>query len=195
MKKLILSAAIASAFLAPQAFAQNKNFEGFSVGLSANFNNMKTEIPGQSPSESSSTLGIKANYGWALSSNFILGLSASYDTGNIKAGSIPASNVSATGKGLTVVSIDPGFKVSNDTLVYAKLGYATVQGVLEGAITGSENYNGTAIGLGVRSMMGKNWSVDVEAQQINFTAKNSTAAGGDVKPSNAVISVGVNYHF
>lgn len=195
MKKLILAAAVATTLLAPQAFAQGKSFEGFSVGLSANFNNMKTEFSSQSPSDTSTTAGIKAAYGWALGSNFILGLGASYDLGNAKAGSAPALNVSAVGKDLTVVSVEPGFKVANDTLVYAKLGYATVKGQLEGASTASETYNGTSFGIGVRTMLNKNWSADLEAQQLNFMGKYSTGVASDIKPSATIVSLGLNYHF
>lgn len=195
MKKLILSAAVASAFLAPQAFAQNKNFEGFSLGLSANFNSGKTEIPGESPSESSTTAGIKGTYGWGFDkSNFILSASVAYDTGNIKMGTT-SGGTSAVGKGLTMVSVEPGFKASNDMLIYAKLGYATVKGELSAGGIGSENYDGTNIGIGLRTMMNKNWSIDFEAQQINFKAKYSSAAGYDIKPSATVFSIGANYHF
>lgn len=195
MKKLILAAAVATTLLAPQAFAQSKSFEGFSVGLSANFNSMKTEFSNQSPSDTSTTAGIKAAYGWALGNNFILGLGASYDLGNVKAGSVPALNVSAVGKDLTVVSIEPGFKVANDTLVYAKLGYATVKGQLEGASTASETYSGTSVGVGVRTMLNKNWSADLEAQQLNFTGKYSTGVTSDIKPAATIVSLGLNYHF
>lgn len=195
MKKLILAAAVATTLLAPQAFAQSKNFEGFSAGLTANFNSMKTDFTSQSPSDTSTTAGIKAAYGWALSNNFILGLGVSYDLGNVKAGSVPAWNVSAVGKDLTVVSIEPGFKVSNDTLVYAKLGYATVKGQLEGASSASENYSGTSVGIGARTMLNKNWSADLEAQQLTFTGKYSTGVANDIKPSATVVSLGINYHF
>jgi opacity protein-like surface antigen len=192
MKKFILATAVATAALVPQAFAQSKNFEGFSAGLSANFNNGKTEIPGQSPSESSTTAGIKGTYGWGFAgSNFILGASLAYDTGNVKMGTT-SSGTSAVGKGLTTISIEPGFKASNDALVYAKLGYATVKGEVD---TSSDNYSGTSFGIGVRSMLAKQWSLDLEAQQFNFTGKYSASVSGDIKPSATVISVGVNYHF
>jgi opacity protein-like surface antigen len=193
MKKLILAAAVASTFLAPQAFAQSKNFEGFSLGLSANFNNGKTEFPGQAPSDNSTTAGIRARYGWAFGGNFTLGLGASYDPGEIKTGT--ASGVIGVGKGLTVVSIEPGYKISPNMLVYARLGYSTIKGESSGALVASENYSGTAAGLGWRSMLNKNWSADLEVQQMTFTAKYGVAAGGDVKPSATVVSLGINYHF
>jgi len=45
MKKLIIVAAIATSFAAPQAFAQAKNFEGLSVGGNLNLISTSTEIP------------------------------------------------------------------------------------------------------------------------------------------------------
>lgn len=195
MKKLMMAAAVASACWAPQAFAQGKSFEGLSLGLSANFNSGKTDIPGQSPSESSTTAGLKAAYGWAMNPTFILGLSVSYDMGNVKMGTTANGATGLVGKGLTVISIDPGAKISNSTLLYARLGYAAVKDEASGGINASENYDGTAIGIGLRNMMGKNWSLEFEYLQPNFTAKRSTAFGGDVKPGASVLSIGVNYHF
>lgn len=198
MKKLILCAAIASAGLTTQAFAQSKSFEGFSAGLTVNANNAKADVSGTSPqsvSGTSSTVGVKAIYGWAMGGNFILGADFFYDGGTIKLGT-STSGTDVTGTGLTSLSIDPGVKVSNDTLVYAKLGYATVKGSLSGGgASGSDNYDGTVFGVGVRSMIDKNWSFDVEAAQYNFTAKRSVSAGGDIKPANTAVMFGLNYHF
>ncbi len=195
MKKFILATAVVAATFAPQAFAQSKNFEGFSLGATANFNNAKTEVPGASYSDTSTTLGLKAAYGWNLGNNFILGAGLSYDTGNIKAGTNAAGTVSVVAKGLTVLSVEPGIKASNDVLIYGKLGYATVRGEASGAVSTSDTYNGNSFGLGARFMVAKGMSVDVEAQQLTFTAQNSAILGGDVKPSASVFAVGFNYHF
>ncbi len=194
MNKLMLSTAVAIVCVASQAHAQNRNFEGLSLGISANFNNAKTEYPAQSPSDSSSTGGIRAAYGWTFGSNAIVTLGASYDLGSVKTGST-TTGVTGVGKGLTVVSIDPGYKISHNMLVYAKLGYATVKGETEGALVSSENYSGTTVGLGLSSMLSNKWSVDLEAQQLTFAGKYSVAAAGDVKPSATVVSLGINYHF
>lgn len=193
MKKTIVLAAMTAACVAPQAFAQSRNFEGLSLGLSANFNNAKTEFPGQAPTDTSTTAGIHARYGWALGANLNLSLSASYDMGDVKSGT--ASGVTGVGKDVTVLSVDPGFKLSPDLLLYARLGYASVKGVTSGALVSSETYSGTAAGLGVRSMLSKTWSAQVEALQLTYAGKYSVAASGDVKPSASVIALGVNYHF
>ena len=81
--------------------------------------------------------------------------------------------------------------MSDSTLVYAKLGYATTKGVAEptGSASSSENYTGTAYGLCVRTMLAKNWSAGLEFQQMDFGSKNG------VKPSSTVTSLGVSYHF
>jgi opacity protein-like surface antigen len=188
MKKVILSVAVAGAFLAPQAFAQSKNFEGFSLGLSANFNNAKMEGYGISPSDNSTTAGIKAAYGWALGTSAILSLGASYDTGKAKVFS--GSGYELYGQDTTILSIEPGFKMAPNVLGYLKLGYATLKGVgTYQTITAKDNYTGTAYGLGVRGMLAKNWSADLEFLQADFSSKDG------VKPSGSVTSIGVNYHF
>jgi opacity protein-like surface antigen len=193
MKKLILATAVASAFLAPQAFAQSKNFEGFSAGLSASSNNGKTEFSGQAPTGDSTTTGLLAKYGWGFGGNFNLGVGLSYDLGEIKTGT--ASGATGVGKALTILSVEPGYVINSNLLVYVKFGYATIKGETSGSLVGSQNYDGTSAGLGLGYMLGKNWSVGAEAQQINFTGKNSVAAGGDIKPSVSTVSANINYHF
>lgn len=188
MKKLILAAAVTGAFLAPQAFAQSKNFEGLSVGLSANFNNAKMEVAGVSISDTSTTAGLKVAYGWAMSNQFILSAGLSYDTGKAKVFS--GSGLEVYAQDTTILSIEPGIKMADNVLGYAKLGYATTKGVgTYNGYSASENYTGVSYGLGVRAMLNKNWSADLEFQQVNFSEKNS------VKPSATVTSIGINYHF
>lgn len=193
MKKLLLGTALATVFLAPQVHAQSGSFEGFSARLSVNFNNNKTEIPQGSPTDSSTTSGIRAAYGWALGSQFVLSAHLSYDMGTMKAGS--QSGVNAEAKNLSTLGVSPGFKVTPNFLAYATLGYSSVKGEISGTFKGTETYDGLGYGAGVRYLLAKSWSVDAEYFQTTFTGKYSKAALGDIKPSLSVYSIGVNYHF
>lgn len=193
MKQILIGAALAAAFLTPKVYAQSGSFEGLSTRLGVNFNNNKTEIPQGAPTDSSTTSGIRASYGWALGHPFVLTTHLSYDLGTMKAGS--QSGVNAEAKNLSTLGISPGFKFTPNLLAYATVGYSSVKGEISGAFRGTETYEGFGYGAGVRYMLAKNWSVDAEYFQTTFFGKYSKAALGEIKPSLSVYSIGVNYHF
>eukprot|EP01041_Mallomonas_annulata_P040002 gene40002-63812_t len=90
MKKLLIASAIVATFVTPQAFAQAKNFEGFSVLGGVNLVSGTTEVTSTvfngSASESSQNLGLQAQYNFALGESFVLGLGANIGLGDLKAG-------------------------------------------------------------------------------------------------------------
>ena len=102
MKKLLIAVAAAATLAAPQAFAQAKNFEGFSVLGGLNFANNTSEITSTvfngSASESSQNLGLQAQYNFALGQSFVLGVGASLGLGETKAGVLNTGSASVAVK-------------------------------------------------------------------------------------------------
>ena len=96
MKKALLLAATV-AFIAPQAFAQAKSFEGFSVGANLAIAKTTTEPAGiASESGNSNNLDLQAQYSFALAPQFVLGLGVTLGTGTNKAGNYGATDEIST---------------------------------------------------------------------------------------------------
>lgn len=201
MKKLLIATTVAASFFAPQAFAQAKSFEGFSVGVNLNAATGSSEIAVGSDfnknGDSSTNVGVQAAYGLALGESFVLGLGATYDFGDLKGGSISTTSggYELKGKDRYSVYIEPGFAISSSTMAYAKLGYQGVKGEinLSTGQTLSDDYSGVGYGAGIRSMLNRNMYLQAEFVQIYFDEK--TQGGIRSKPSATVGTLGVGYKF
>jgi hypothetical protein len=189
MKKALLLAA-SVAFIAPQAFAQAKNFEGFSVG--ANLASTKTTIEDATSSIDGTTasLDLNAQYNFALAPQFVLGVGLTLGTGNNKAGT-SVTAVDVITKNRYALEFTPGYAVSNTLLVYGKV--ASLSATVE-AGTASESVSGVGYGLGVRGLVDKNmyWQVGYDA---NTYSEKTSATLGTFKGKSTVLSLGVGYKF
>ncbi|APW41492.1 outer membrane protein [Rhodoferax saidenbachensis] len=185
MKKYVIATAVAAAAFAPAAFAQAKNFEGFSVLGAVNVNSNKVDSAGSSESKTTSTVGIQAGYDFALGESFVLGLGASLNLGDSEITSSGAKLKNATG-----VYIAPGIAVSKDTLVYAKL--ASISGKID-VTSASYDISGLGYGIGVRSFINKN--VFLQGEYVYNKYDEKTLNTTLVKNETGVLSFGVGYKF
>lgn len=179
-------------------YAQNKSFEGASIGLTVNSNSDKLnsdQFP-SSVSGSSTTMGVRADYGWGIGNAFVLGVSASYDTGERDIGStiVGGNTLKFKAKDITTLGFNPGYRVSPDLLVYGTGGY--VSGSTKAISTPTKNYDfdGTFYGAGVKYLFAKNWSAGLELTTADIKATNKVDTG-NAKTSSTTVSAGVNYHF
>lgn len=201
MKKLIVCAGAALlAATAPQAFAQTKNFEGFSGGLNVNFANLKTDLAvgpvSLSGSDSSQNASIQGQYGLAIAKNAVIGLGLTYGIGELKSGTIKAGTTTITSKSKEIYSlnIEPGFVVSPTTLIYGKLAFQTAKGESsDGTTSSTKTFNGTSYGLGFRTFMSKNIYFQGEFVQLGLNSQ--TDSGVEIKPSGQLFSIGVGMKF
>lgn len=201
MKKLLIAVAIAAASVTPQAFAQAKNFEGFSLLGGLNLVNSTSEVTSTtlngSVSESSQNLGIQAQYNFALGESFVLGLGANVGLGDLKAGvfTVGASTITVTQKSSSSIYVAPGFAVSPTLLVYGKL--AALNGKVEavGNSVVNQDLSGVGYGLGVQNYFNKNLFVQVEVMQNNYNDRNFTANNETDKSKSTAVSFGIGYKF
>ncbi len=189
MKKLLIATAVAATFFAPQAFAQAKNFAGWSIA--GNLENTKTEtntgttISGTKDA-TSTNLQVQGGYAWALGDSFVLGLNLGLGFGENKAGDF--GTISVTNKARAAWSIEPGFAVSNTTLVYGKF---TLNGASYNESAGFEKTEtGTGYGIGARFLMNKNVFL-----QAGYDVVSYNAAYANVKQSSSALTFGVGYKF
>jgi outer membrane immunogenic protein len=152
MKKLLIASAIAATFVTPQAFAQAKNFEGFSV--SAGTMTLTSSYVGTigatvaTGGATDTSLGLQGQYALALGDSFVLAAGVQAGLGEFK-----ADAGSGRIKNVVVAYVAPGLAVSNNVLIYGKL--ASVNYDFSNAAGGYSN-SGTGYGLGVQVLFGKN---------------------------------------
>lgn len=193
MKKLLIATAVATTLFAPQAFAQAKNFEGWSLG--ANVQNTKTttevttgNLRGTSDG-ASSNLALQGGYAWALGDSFVLGLNLALGFGENKAGTAIDGTTEFTTKTRATWSLEPGFAVSNSVLIYGKL---TANGAMNVTTNNTDKtITGNGFGLGVRYLVNKNFYVQGAYDSVG----EYTGAYTNVKQSSTAFSLGVGYKF
>ncbi|GAA4027165.1 porin family protein [Actimicrobium antarcticum] len=197
MKKLLIVTAVAaSSFAAPQAFAQTRNFEGFSAGINANYAKSRATFNsgGQSASteDKSSNGSIQGSYGLPLNDKFVLGVGANAGLGDLDAGA--SNGISVKAKDMYSVYLEPGYRVTDTTLVYGKVAYQSMKGEIAGAGgSASDTFNGYGVGVGVRSMISKNVYWQAEITEVDYRSKSLN--GVDVEPKQTLGTVGVGYQF
>jgi hypothetical protein len=184
-KTVIFVAATAAMLFAPQAFAQAKNFQGFSVAADINITSSSVEH-GTTASGSDGNVDVQAQYAFALGEKFVLGLGASAGLSNYKI----AANAKMTKT--TSVFVTPGYAVSNTLLVYGKLG--TTNGTFDIDSGPKVDMTGTAYGIGVKSTLNKNLFGQAELVLNQFSDKVSSA-GLNTKAQVTYITLGIGYQF
>lgn len=194
MKKNLLVAALFSV-AATGALAQANPFNGFSAGVDVSSVGASTAITG----EGSANLGqqsvvptIEAGYTYGVTKEIALGLTATYDLADTKAGSV--TNFNIKGKNHYSINFKPGYVVGNTTMIYAIIGYNGMKGTVnDNGMSASQNFNGIGAGVGVQVLLDKNIYVKAEAQQITYSS--FTDAGVTIKPSATVGTIGLGYKF
>lgn len=196
MKKLMLATALIAAVAAPQAFAQAKHFEGFSVFGGVNvanstFDRTLTNGAGSASATSRATnIALQAQYAWALGDQFVLGVGATVGAGDLLFGTWGGSGGDLKLKDTAAVYIAPGIAVSDSTLLYGKV--ASTSGTVYDN-SGSLSVAGVGYGLGAQFKSGNNLFYQVEFMQNNYNNKDYATWTDKFRTS--AISFGVGYKF
>lgn len=202
MKKILIAATIAAAFAAPQAFAQAKNFEGFSVGLNINANSSDTDISNAGGSvkatgQTSTNASVQAQYNLALGSAFVLGLGGAFEMGDADLGSA-GSTFSGKRKSAYSVYVAPGIAVSDSWLIYGKLASISAKFETTGAavFTGKADATGIGYGIGFQKLLNKNVYLQAEFMQNKYDDQTIvTSLTTKAKAEARAFSFGVGYKF
>jgi opacity protein-like surface antigen len=200
MKKNLLVASLL-AFAATGAMAQSKAaqsnaFEGFSAGVKVSSVGASTTVSAQSESinfgQQSVVPTVEVGYAYGVSKEIVLGLTATYDLTETKAGS--ASNFNIKGQNHYSVNFKPGYVFNNATQVYAIVGYNSMTGkISDGGFSATQTFNGFGAGAGVQFLLNKNIYIQAEAQQITY--ESQSRSGVSFKPSATVGTIGMGYKF
>ena len=203
MKKLIIVAAIATSFVAPQAFAQAKNFEGLSVGGNLNLISTTTEAPVgvyriNGIGQEATNAALQAAYSFAASDVFLLSVGGTYNLGGVDAGTVTSNGSTSTlswQNGMSLY-VEPGFMLNDKNLGYAKVSYNRASAkVQEGATSITQDITGNGFGFGIRTLLSKNLFLQVEVDRIQFGSARFAGETKDFKSSATMGSLGIGYKF
>jgi outer membrane immunogenic protein len=215
MNKILKWSAIAFLATSTSLMAQSKNFEGASIGVyggtyGAAVNGSVVTGAGVSTSETNNgaigKVGMIAGgdlaYTFATGSNGFVALggtyipaSAKFGSGDTSAGSNnTAATVSGKIKHPYSIYLQPGYAVSNDSAIYAKVSYLEAKFDISSSATITQqpgNLNGWGYGIGLKTFLDKNTFVEVEGNYSKYdtlTAKY-TATGGQTNTVTATPKV------
>lgn len=199
MKKIIAAATLA---ITGTAFAQVSNFTGYSAGVNMDHTAVTTKLSAGSATidglgQQSVGATLYGAYGVALDNNTVVNFGATYGLTNAKGGSTDDGSGPLTAKLKNQYSlyVEPGMLLNDKTLAYGKIAYnsAKIELDAQGDI-GSKSINGFGYGVGIRTMVDKNLSLNVEIKRVNY-GQETTLDDVGFKTTATVGSVGIGYKF
>jgi hypothetical protein len=201
MKTMFMAATVAATLFAPLAGAQNRGFEGFSLGLNVNSATTSTDFTASGVpvkfGETSPNTSFQAAFGLPAIGNFNFGFGMTYALSELKAGSstVGGTNYELKEKDAYSIYIEPGFSIADSTIVYGKLAHLGMRGEtrLSTGSTQGDDFFGLGYGIGVRGLMTKNLYLQAEVLQNNYNER--TSSGLTIKPSSTMGTIGIGYKF
>ena len=158
--------------------------------------------PGLNDGESSTRFIGSIAAGYSRSANqFTWAGSLYYVMGDQKTGSFnrhPNTNLGFKGSGVRGFTIEPGYNLSHNTLIYGKFGLAQMRGRAEGSVFPGQGIRRTHVGYGygagLRIRLNDNLYGMAEIMQTDFNRKDYTT-GVSVRPSTFTGMMGIGYSF
>ena len=228
MNKILKLSAIALLASSTSLMAQSKSFEGVSLGLSvsaigAEISGSGTTGTGSATTNSTSgSIGkvaeiaaIDASYGYAIGTNGLISIGASYTPGKAKAGSgtyTDGNSVGAQSGKLNVelkdpytIYIAPTYVISKDAALYAKIGYSHVDlnvSATDAAALSKKpsDLDGITYAIGSKIMLNPNLYLGVEASITDYDAISATKSvdttsniTADVKVVQGTVAIGYKF--
>ena len=228
MNKILKLSAIALLASSTSLMAQSKSFEGVSLGLSVSA--IGAEISGSGTSgtgsvttnSTSGSIGkvaeiaaIDASYGYAIGTNGLISIGASYTPGKAKAGSgtyTDGNSVGASNGKLNVelkdpytIYIAPTYVISKDAALYAKIGYSHVDlnvTATDAAALSKKpsDLDGITYAIGSKIMLNPNLYLGVEASITDYDSISATKSvdttsniSADVKVVQGTVAIGYKF--
>jgi len=199
MKKAVVM--LSALFLANQAFAETKNFEGFSVGLNAEM--MSTTLKLKVDDATFEGVGrqdvvasLAGDYGFGITQNTVLLVGAKYFFPDAELLKITANGLSVSAKQENHFSIyaAPGYTFNENTLGYVKVSYENFDGkISEEGINESQSLNGVGLGFGFRVKLQDNLYANLEAGKLFYTENSFNGLSTDTGATTGTL--GLSYKF
>jgi hypothetical protein len=202
---LFASTAIISCAAATNVLAQAKNFAGPSLAISGSYASGTTNLAAGTSSvdfgENTTVIGGDIAYTFPVDNNFFIGLGVTYDFGKTKAGGLKddEDNLRFSLDKHYSYYVQPGYALSNNTALFAKLGYNEAEGKVTVTTTGNyggsvtKDFSGWGYGFGIKSLLNNNVFVQAEAGYVKYdTEKSGTVS---FKPEVVTGTISIGYKF
>lgn len=184
-------------------------FNGFYAGVGVGAVGADTKLnlgPFSATVGETTTVGV-LDVGYSLpinSTKFGVALGATYDLNETKSGELEINfeghglKGELQGKDHYSVYVQPFYMLTQDSAVFAKIGYHSMKGELllnECGDQSSEsmNLNGVGVGLGARVFATKNIFIQAEAGWVDYGSKTKGEVDVKVRSTNGTISVGYSF--
>lgn len=176
-------------------------FNGFYAGVGVGAVGADTKLnlgPFSATVGETTTVGV-LDVGYSLpinSTKFGVALGATYDLNETKSGEleIPRLKGELQGKDHYSVYVQPFYMLTQDSAVFAKIGYHSMKGeLLLNEYGESMNLNGVGVGLGARVFATKNIFIQAEAGWVDYGSKTKGEVDVKVRSTNGTISVGYSF--
>ncbi|MFM2008404.1 MAG: hypothetical protein RIR02_354 [Pseudomonadota bacterium] len=196
MRQLSIALIALSVLTTGYAHADAQNFQGLRVGGNLSMTGASTKVTNSSSTDGSFGAnnvggGLSLAYTQRISKKTVIGIGGTFSNSKFKAGTDSANTI-IKGKNIWTAYVEPGVVVGEDTLIYAKAGYAGMKGTIDEFAT-EHSFSGYMYGLGIRTMVDANVYMEVEALQYVFNSKTINSAIYDIKATQA--NVGLGYKF
>lgn len=186
-------------------------FNGFYAGVGVGAVGADTKLnlgPFSATVGETTTVGV-LDVGYSLpinSTKFGVALGATYDLNETKSGELETHGLERRtarhglkgelqGKDHYSVYVQPFYMLTQDSAVFAKIGYHSMKGelLLNGQSSESMNLNGVGVGLGARVFATKNIFIQAEAGWVDYGSKTKGEVDVKVRSTNGTISVGYSF--
>ena len=219
MNKILKLSAIALLASSTSLMAQSASFKGGSIAVFGSI--MGAEVDGTVTDSNNAVssgsfgkvapvAGIDAAYTFATGSNGFIGIGATYLAGEAEFGVGAADSSGDATKNFTgkikdhySVYIQPGYALSKDSAVYAKISYNHADFNVTNVVRQPGDLEGWGYGIGLKTFLTPNTFMQVEASYTEYdtlTATRTATGGTGVvtasgKPAIAAGTISIGYKF
>jgi opacity protein-like surface antigen len=175
------------------AASEDNHFAGGYAVLTQEWKIASAAVDGEKLKKSEAAPSIGIGYNFALDAHTTMGIKYSFDTKNGEYG--VSSDKEVKEKSHYAIAVEPGYAVSDKTLVFGILAYhkGNAEYIAAESSMGSAHLTGFGYGVGAKYALANHLFLIGEVQKIDYTSK--TIVGSIIKPAATVLALGVGYHF
>lgn len=203
--QLTLSGAALALLTCGAAHAQNAEFTGpvLAIGVGAVHDEVDYGgfLAGKTGKDDDTAFKLDGSYGFSLSPQWVATVGATYDLNETDFGTV---NYVDSGTPYTVQTklknhyslyVAPGYRVSPNWLVYAKLAWHHAKGEYKDSQigTGETHHSGVGYGLGVATVLAKQVEARFEVQYVDFNRKSANLSNGKPETTEAMAYIGYRF--
>lgn len=203
MQPRILALSLAALLCGGSALAAETTFVGpqIGIGIGRSYNEVDYDgfVGNQSGNRDDLASDLRAGYGFAVSDRWVVNTAVTYDLNRRKFGSIHyaggADSVDTRLKNHWSASVEPGYRVLPDVLVYGKLAYHSAQAEYSDTATGtgSRSHTGYGIGIGVSYVYRNAYEIGFEMQHVELSRQSANLSSGKPVYDEALLRLGYRF--